>query len=191
MSTEKTNKALLILDLDETLIHSSNDQLSRSCDFRVFDFFVYKRPHLESFLSEAFMNYNVAIWSTGSDDYVEVLAKTILPEGCNFEFVWGRSRCTARKMSANDDLFGYTDPGRIEYIKQIKKLRKKGYLRERILIVDDSPYKLTDNYGNAIYVSEFTGDAKDDELFWLAKYLTKIADIPNYRLLEKRGWRDS
>lgn len=191
MTPSTNDKALLILDLDETLIHSSSKELGRTCDFKVFDFYVYKRPNLDSFLNEAFSNYQVAIWSTGSDDYVDLLAKEILPVNFQFEFVWGRTRCTARRMSAEDVDFAYTDPGRIDYIKPIKKLRNKGYLRERILIVDDSPHKVSDNYGNAIYVSEFTGDNNDDELLKLSEYLQRIADVPNFRNLEKRGWRDS
>jgi RNA polymerase II subunit A small phosphatase-like protein len=191
MLLNNKDEALLILDLDETLIHSSVTELGRACDFNVFDFFVYKRPHLDQFLMQTFSNYKVAVWSTGSDDYVDLLAKEILPEGFQFEFVWGRSRCTARRMSAEDVDFGYTDPGRIDYIKPIKKLRNKGYIRERILIVDDSPHKVSDNYGNAIYVSEFTGNASDDELLRLSEYLKRIADEPNYRLIEKRGWRES
>ena len=191
MLSNSIDQALLILDLDETLIHSSSKELGRTCDFKVFDFYVYKRPYLDKFLKEAFSNYKVAIWSTGSDDYVDLLAKEILPEGFQFEFVWGRNSCTARRMSAENVDFGYTDPGRIDYIKPIKKLRNKGYNRERILIVDDSPHKVSDNYGNAIYVSEFTGNASDDELLRLSEYLKRIADVPNYRLIEKRGWRDS
>ena len=188
MSPDK-DKALLILDLDETLIHSSSKELGRPCDFKVFTFFVYKRPYLDTFLKEAFSNYKVAIWSTGSDDYVDLLAKEILPEGFQFEFVWGRNRCTARRMSAENVDFGYSDPGRVDYTKTIKKLRNKGFYRERILIVDDSPHKVSDNYGNAIYVSEFTGNENDDELIKLSEYLSKIADILNFRILEKRGWR--
>jgi carboxy-terminal domain RNA polymerase II polypeptide A small phosphatase len=191
MSSNSKDKALLILDLDETLIQSYSKELGRPCDFRIFEFFVYKRPHLDYFLTEAFSNYKVAVWSTGSDDYVDLLAKEILPEGFQFEFVWGRNCCTAGRMSAEDVDFGYTDPGRVDYIKPIKKLRNKGYNRERILIVDDSPHKVSNNFGNAIYVSEYTGNASDDELLRLFEYLKRIADVPNYRLIEKRGWRES
>jgi carboxy-terminal domain RNA polymerase II polypeptide A small phosphatase len=40
----ETDKKLLILDLDETLIHATSKKLSREPDFIVFDYFVYKRP---------------------------------------------------------------------------------------------------------------------------------------------------
>jgi hypothetical protein len=46
-----TEKILLILDLDETLIHASEEQLDREADFRVFGYHVYIRPHLEPFRS--------------------------------------------------------------------------------------------------------------------------------------------
>jgi len=74
MVAANNDKALLILDLDETLIHSSSKELGRTCDLKVFDFFVYKRPHLDKFLVAVFSFYSVAIWSTRSDDYVDFLA---------------------------------------------------------------------------------------------------------------------
>ena len=181
----ETLKALLILDLDETLIHSSSVELGRPADFNICGFNVYKRPYLDEFLTKVFNLYRVAIWSTGSDDYVTEIANAILPSGMRYEFIWGRSRCTAKKLSEEEYFYG----GVIEYTKPIKKLRKKGYRRERILIVDDSPQKVTDNYGNAIYIDEYLGDSKDLDLKHLINYLIEIEEIPNYRSLEKRGWK--
>ncbi|MEM7315243.1 MAG: NIF family HAD-type phosphatase, partial [Planctomycetota bacterium] len=42
-------RPLLILDLDETLIHGSEVRLHRVEDFVVGPFHVYKRPHLGKF----------------------------------------------------------------------------------------------------------------------------------------------
>lgn len=39
---------LLILDLDETLIHAT-EQPEREADFQIFHYHVYKRPYLEEF----------------------------------------------------------------------------------------------------------------------------------------------
>jgi RNA polymerase II subunit A small phosphatase-like protein len=41
---EKSDK-LLILDLDETLIHAIEKELQFSADFTIDKFFVYKRPY--------------------------------------------------------------------------------------------------------------------------------------------------
>jgi TFIIF-interacting CTD phosphatase-like protein len=42
---------LLILDLDETLIHASETPLDYRSDFLVYDYYIYKRPNLDRFLA--------------------------------------------------------------------------------------------------------------------------------------------
>jgi len=69
-------------------------------------------------------------------------------------------------------------------------VKRKGYHINRILIVDDSPHKSKDNFGNAIYPSAFTGDMADKELRLLAKYLKSLKDEENIRRIEKRGWQN-
>lgn len=60
----------------------------------------------------------------------------------------------------------------------------------RVLVVDDTPRKLERNYGNAIYIRAFEGDQKDEELPRLLSYLVQIANEPDFRVLEKRTWRN-
>ncbi len=76
------------------------------------------------------------------------------------------------------------------YVKDLKKVKRLGYLLERVLFIDDTPDKMARNYGNAIYVSPFEGDDKDNELEVLLKYLLAIQFEPDYRNVEKRGWRN-
>ena len=47
------------------------------------------------------------------------------------------------------------------------------------------------NYGNAVYVRPYEGDdqADDDELSKLAAYLRGLSGEPDFRRIEKRGWR--
>ena len=42
---------------------------------------------------------------------------------------------------------------------------------------------------DAIFVKPYVGALDDDELPKLASYLQSVADVPNYRVLEKRNWR--
>lgn len=86
---------LLILDLDETLIYGAERERLRPCDFRVGPFHVYKRPHLDEFLRRVGQHYRLAIWSSGSSDYVSRIAQHILPPSLEWAFVWSRDRCTA------------------------------------------------------------------------------------------------
>lgn len=57
------------------------------------------------------------------------------------------------------------------------------------MIVDDSREKAKNNFGNAIYVSEFKGDREDNELMMLSEYLLKLKYADNVRTIEKRNWR--
>lgn len=192
MKYKNTNKTLLILDLDETLVFATEQALQRKADCIVFDYHVYKRPFLSAFLNEVKDDYLLAIWSSASDSYVEEVIKQVIPKGISLEFVWGRSRCTYRRNLQIDE-YGYDDDNpnsHFHYIKPLKKLKSKGYKLGRILIVDDSPHKSRDNFGNAIYPKEFNGDIRDNELKLLAKYLQLLKDKENVRKIEKRNWQN-
>ena len=75
------------------------------------------------------------------------------------------------------------------YEKRLNKLKSKGFSLEQILIVDDTPSKAQSNYGNAIYIQEYRGDANDQEPQFLHNYLLTLKTVPNVRTIEKRGWR--
>lgn len=171
---------LLVLDLDETLIHSTLSRLSYGEDFSFDRYFVYKRPMLEMFLANIAKHYKVGIWSSAGDEYVQAISYQIKPLEINYEFVWGRSRCTLKRDTETDSF---------EYEKKLSKLKKKGFSLENILIVDDTHQKAKSNYGNAIYIKEFTGDPTDLELKYLLGYLLFLKEKTNFRTVEKRNWR--
>ena len=178
MQQEK-DKILVILDLDETLIHSSDVEIeSKKPDFVFLNYLVYKRPFLYEFLISVRDNFKIAVWSSAGDEYVAALVKEIFPKDYTLEFVWGRSKCTLKRDYEADTHF---------YLKPLKKLKNKGFQLEKILIVDDSTEKAGDNYGNAIYIKVFLGD-DDNELIKLGNYLLSLKGIENVRTIEKRGW---
>lgn len=174
-------RSLLILDLDETLWHGTLS--AGRVSFAL-------RPHLREFLEQVSETYDLAVWSSATADWIEegfnvVKRKTgfDLPARCFF--VWDRSRCTLKR----------TEDGDYEWRKPARKLRtgwiRSLYPRERILAADDTPRKWACGYGHLVRVSEWTGDAQDDELLKLAAYLVSIADEPDLLRLEKRGWRST
>jgi len=64
------NKPLLILDLDETLIHATTEKLSTDSDFTYADYYIYRRPYLHLFLIDMSLYFQLAIWSSADDQYV-------------------------------------------------------------------------------------------------------------------------
>ena len=177
----ETEQILLILDLDETLIHATEKKLDIDFDFQYADYFIYKRPYLNSFFETISEDFTIAVWSSADDKYVEGIVEKIKPKNIDFEFIWGRTRCTTKRNYELD-----------EYVheKRLKKVKKLGFSIEQILMVDDSPEKTKDNYGNAIYVTAFEGKQNDIELKKLAAYLISIKDSSNVRSFEKRAWKD-
>jgi carboxy-terminal domain RNA polymerase II polypeptide A small phosphatase len=183
------DKILLVLDLDETLVYAREQPLDRPADFVVYGYHVYRRPHLDTFLQSCMEHFEVGVWSSASDAYVEDVVREIFPDQSALHFVWGRSRASFRRIITDGGYF--SDPWNHQhYTKPLAKLKRFGWRLERILIVDDTPEKCRQNYGNAIYPREYDGSVEDNELILLARYLETLSSEPNVRTIEKRTWRE-
>ena len=170
---------LLILDLDETLIFATETALSHPYDFEFAGFKVYKRPGVDQFIQAVSGWYSLAVWTSSTSDYAECIADRLFGD-VPLEFLWSRERCTRRFDHENQEPY---------WVKDLKKVRRLGFELGRVIVVDDTPRKLERSYGNVVYVGEFAGDSTDGELMLLEKYLRKIANEPDFRAIEKRGWR--
>ena len=174
-------KPLLILDLDETLVYATErPPPDRPVDMRVGPFAVYRRPHLTSFVKTVAEAYDLAVWSSASPDYVRGITAALFPGTPRLRFAWASDRCTPRYHPDLQERF---------HLKNLSKVKRIGYPLERVLIVDDSPEKVSQHYGNHVRVCPFTGDADDDELLRLQPFLIRLATASNFRTVEKRHWR--
>ena len=176
-------RPLLVLDLDETLVHAEEFAKALSGltpDFTTSEYVVYKRPHLDEFLSRMWKHYDIAVWSAAGTLYVNRVVEVIFADHKQPVFVFSGVRTTRR--FDHDRMEAY-------YIKDLKKVRKKGFDLRRVLIVDDLQLNAQRNFGNAVYVDEFNGEQDDKELLLLADYLERLAASPNFRVVEKRYWR--
>ncbi len=176
----RTFDKLLILDLDGTLIYASETRLDREEDFKVGDYFVYKRPHLDHFLETCLEWFELAIWTSASPAYAAKVVRNLFDVPPDLAFVFSAERCTKR-----------FDADRREYFeaKRLQKLKRRGYSLSKVLIVDDTPATFSLNYGNGIRVSEYTGSLIDDELLRLLAFLKSLGAVEDVRRVEKRGWR--
>jgi RNA polymerase II subunit A small phosphatase-like protein len=95
-------------------------------------------------------------------------------------FVWNVSRCTQR-----------FDPDTAEHywLKDLKKVKRRGFQMQRVLMIDDSPEKLGRQYGNHLRLIPFEGDPEDRELLDVLPFLDWIRDRDDFRIIEKRDWR--
>lgn len=119
------------------------------------------------------------MWTASTRDY----ALPVLDEAVDVSrlcFVWARERCTFHVDHET------REP---EWLKDLRKLRRRGFDRRKVIFVDDTPRKLARSYGNLVTVREYVGDLDDDELPALAEYLQRLGDVEDVRPIEKRGWR--
>ena len=133
---QKFKKKILVLDLDETLIHTflhpinnADIQLNMPIyddinDKEINKIYVKKRPGLDSFLKELKKYYNIYIFSSSPADYVSKITKEI-----------DKDKIIIKYFSKKDCL---TVPGGDHYDIYIKDLRKINNDLSNIVIVDDN-----------------------------------------------------
>ncbi len=173
---------LLILDLDETLIHSTKKELNYPGDFKIDEYHVYQRPNLEQFIATCSSWFDLAVWTAASPSYANKIIEFIFPKSVELKFIFTGDRCTRRYNSELMEAY---------YIKPLKKVKRRGFSLEQVLIIDDTPETFEKNYGNGILVKKYSGAREDDEFILLLKYLQAIATVENVRKIDKRGWRQS
>lgn len=172
-------KALLILDLDETLIHASEHELDGTADFCISEYFVYCRPHLLRFLQLRARVFELAIWSSGTASYVQEIVQRIIPDDVKLSFLWSRDRCGLRRDLETDETY---------YQKDLKKVTKLGYSLSKILILEDKKENVRRHFGNAVYIKPWYGDPSDVELEKIGPFMDYLSTVPNVRTIEKRNW---
>ncbi|MBC3910673.1 NIF family HAD-type phosphatase [Undibacterium umbellatum] len=174
------NKKLLILDLDETLIYATEQQLGHEADFQFFSYHVYLRPHVREFIAFCLEHFECAVWTSASEDYAAIIVRHLFGEEPPLKFIWARQRCTRVFNPEYQDF---------EWVKNLQKVKRRGYRLEHIIMLDDTPKKLRRNYGNLVRINMFEGDMQDRELKHVMLYLQELKLAENIRKIEKRGWR--
>jgi len=173
-TTTFPGRKLLVLDLDETLIHGNPE--AEEGDFLAAGIPVIVRPGARKFLAQMAKIFDLAVWTSATEDYASDIVKTLFPSPPMF--LWCRERCVRRINPETREL---------EFIKDLKKLRRLGWDLANVLVVDDSPEKLARNYGNLVRLPPFTG-GQDDILEPLASFLEELYAKPDVRVIEKRRW---
>ena len=181
-----SNKKTLILDLDETLIHSTftsvnlkgfiNNIPQRLDKNAKLDFSIkvdlnnvpnliniYKRPYVDFFLNKMSDLYELVLFTASAEKY----ANTVLSHLTSlFVYKFYREHCTINEKG-----------------QKFKNLLNMGRSLKDIIIVDNFPlcYKLTPN--NGIPIISFFGDPKDKELLKFAQileFLSNVNDVRDY-----------
>ena len=183
-SQSKRFPTLLVLDLDGTLVHSEFQRRTyQQHDFSLFneEIFVFKRPYLDYFVSTILEWFDVAVWTASGCEYAAEIVRHVFPDPSKISFLFSSERCTNKYCPATGERI---------VIKDMKKVKRKGYDLKQVLIVDDTPSTWQRNYGNAIHIESYWGSRIDDHLLHLLTYLEYLGHQTDVRSVDKRRWRN-
>ena len=170
------NKKTLVLDLDETLIHSYFDQKPPRKPDISFDIFIDKkkihvnsilRPGVHEFLDNLENLYEIIIFTASLSQYANPVLDFIDKKGiCKFRLF--REHCCC-----------FTNGFSNSFIKDLKKLDRD---MKNLIIIDNNPKSFMLNKENGVPIKTWVEDLNDKELFKLIPYLIflgneKILDV--------------
>ena len=170
-SKEFSNKKTLILDLDETLVHSSftpfeKNDIVLNVDFEgvMYNIYVLIRPDAELFIKKVGKFFELVIFTASISKYASPLLD-ILDKDKNIKFRLYRDQCTF--------INGI-------YIKDLKKCNRN--LKD-LIIVDNSPIAYTFDSDNGLPIKTWIEDPDDRELMRLLpilEFLSKAKDVRKF-----------
>lgn len=170
---------LIILDIDETLLHSSRRGLRTVHDFLLGNYYVYLRPDVRLLLEFCRRRFRVAVWTSSSRRYALGAMHRLLTPDYPLEFLWSRRRCVEVTRE---------DTRRVEHIKDLRDVETLGYDLGQILFVDDTPRKLQRQPENLVPIRPFLGSPEDQELGRLMDFLAELEHASDVRDVDKRRW---
>jgi RNA polymerase II subunit A small phosphatase-like protein len=172
------DRMIIILDLDETLVHATLTKLDRPESFRFENHYVYVRPYLNEFIENCNQFSSLAIWSSAGQEYVHTIVNRFIPPSIKLNFIWTRPN--------------YMTPDALKWgnTKNLKRLIANGFEPSRALIIDDNPDESVCEFGNVLEVQPYRGENEDCELLLLSRYLQKVELSEDTRDIARPSWRD-
>jgi len=173
------NKKTLVLDLDETLVHSSlenelpqdssSEHLTYDFTFPVhlgedrYDVYVYVRPGAIEFLEKMQEHFEVVIFTASQKMYAEKLLNILDPKRRYIRHRLFRDSCVL--VEGN-------------YLKDLSVIGRD--LKDTI-IVDNSPQAFAFQLSNGVPIESWFDDQEDRELLKLIPFLKKLTKVDDVR----------
>ena len=175
---EDCHKPCLVLDLDETLVHSSFKPVPNpdfvipvEIDGTVTDVYVLKRPWVDYFMEEVAKQYEVVVFTASLAKYADPLLDLL------------DKRKTVRHRLFRESCYLYQG----NYVKDLTSL---GRPMSSTVIIDNSPHSYVFQPQNALPVSSFIDDPRENDLLDMLPYLWELAEVDDVTatLVENRGF---
>lgn len=167
------NKKLILLDLDETLVHSEYNIENKniniydtvikfkdsSCDSDCYyEVGVFIRNGAQEFLKILSKYFIVGIFTASDKDYADAIIQYLDPNKNVIKFSLYRDNC----INMNDMI-------NIKDLRIIKEIDLK-----KTVLIDNNMYSFTTQLSNGILIDSFYGDKNDVELYNVLNYLLKF-----------------
>jgi Dullard-like phosphatase family protein len=172
------SKKMLILDLDETLVHSclkpiqGNGHIIQPDIYLQVKFhsnyhnvYVLKRPFVDEFLEEMSKYYNLIIFTASVQEYADPLLDQ-LDKKKLIKLRYYRNSCTLDKNG--------------KFVKDLSTLYKD---LSNVILLDNNPISYSYNKSNGLPIITWHFDKKDKELKKLIRvlqFLSNVKDVRNY-----------
>ena len=181
----KLNKKTLVLDLDETLIHSDLDLIyknhiitlyfdSEDEDEKNIPIPLILRPGLFDFLNYAKEKFELIIFTASHKNYADKIIDYIEKEQKYFSLRLYREHCI------------FIKPGL--YIKDLRIFKNRDL--KNIVLIDNSIFSFAHQLSNGILVTSFYNDDNDFFLYNLKEYLSYcIEDCKDVRIVNKEQFK--
>lgn len=169
-SSRETKSVTLVLDLDETLVHSSLEQC-KDADFsfqvvsslKEHTVYVKERPYLRAFLEKVSEMFDIVIFTASQSIYAKQLVDILDPDG----------KMISRRAYRDSCIF--TDGS---YTKDLTVL---GVDLAKIVIIDNSPQVFRLQVNNGIPIKSWFDDPSDCALISLLPFLESLLHVEDVR----------
>ncbi|GAA5987906.1 hypothetical protein JCM5350_006769 [Sporobolomyces pararoseus] len=175
LSPELKGRKCLVLDLDETLVHSSFKMVHQAdyvvpveIENQFHNVYVIKRPGVDGFLKAMGEIYEVVVFTASLSKYADpVLDQLDIHRVVKHRLF--RESC-------------YNNKG--NYVKDLSQL---GRPIDECIIIDNSPASYVFHVNNAVPISSWFNDPHDTELTDLVPFLTDLSTVDDVRSVLDAG----
>uniref|UniRef100_A0A0G4HY77 FCP1 homology domain-containing protein n=1 Tax=Chromera velia CCMP2878 TaxID=1169474 RepID=A0A0G4HY77_9ALVE len=173
-SSSPTSEYTLVLDLDETLMHATKQQMANhSLKVRVTvgersaDFWVATRPFLNFFMEEMRPHFSIWIYTAGREEYARAMLETLNISHL-IAHVLSRSSCVPTATG--------------HFVKELTVVKQD---LSKVILVDDSPVAYSRHPSNAVPINGWFGSAQDTALRDLVPLLLALRKVRDVRSILK------
>lgn len=184
------NKINLILDLDETLIHTIKSNESKLKDDKKIylnlpNFFgiVYLRKYLSEFLSYCYNNFNVSFWTSSNSLYCKEILKIILNEDQikKTKGIFISEESSVINLKTNKIYKNINSRLKPLSILWEDKELSKLFNQYNTLLIDNDPNIVKFNLNNSIQIESFLNNDTNNVFCKLSLALDNMKNLINVR----------